>query len=72
MASLKPPQAPPLWNHSAESIVALTKEAIANERTRQNQIGGLVPGDCNFKSVRALETTLVHLTTSHHMHVRFL
>src|SRR5277367_1107128 len=51
MATLKPPQPPPSWNHSPESVLVLTKEAIEKERKRQDQIGALAPEDCTFKSV---------------------
>ena len=50
--SLTPPQPPPVWNHSAEDIVRLTKEAIEKDRTVQDAVGKLDPKDCTFESVR--------------------
>ncbi|KAF8158338.1 metallopeptidase MepB [Crassisporium funariophilum] len=49
--SLTPPQAPPTWNHTAEDITRLTKEAIENDRAIQDKIGALSPKDCTFESV---------------------
>ena len=46
-----PPQPPPLWNHSADDILKLTKEAIEYDRTIQDKVGGLDPKDCTFDSV---------------------
>lgn len=50
--SFNPPQPPPFWNHTAEDIVRLTKEAIEKDRTVQDTVGKLDPKDCTFESVR--------------------
>ena len=49
--SLTPPQSPPRWNHSADEILKLTKEAIEHDRTIQDKVGLLDPKDCTFDSV---------------------
>ena len=46
-----PPQPPPLWNHTAEDILKLTKEAIEYNRAVQDKVGSLDPKDCTFESV---------------------
>lgn len=46
-----PPQPPPVWNHTAEDILKLTKEAIEYDRAVQDKVGGLDPKDCTFESV---------------------
>ena len=46
-----PPQLAPLWNHSADDILKLTKEAIEYDRAIQDKVGGLDPKDCTFDSV---------------------
>ena len=48
-----PPQSPPVWNHSADDILKLTKEAIKYDRAIQDKVGrlGLDPKDCSFESV---------------------
>ena len=46
-----PPQAPPHWNHSADDILKLTKEAIEHNRAIQDKVGSLDPKDCTFDSV---------------------
>ena len=48
---LTPPQPPPQWNHSADDISKLTKEAIEYDRAIQDKVGGLDPKDCSFDSV---------------------
>ena len=48
---LTPPQSPPQWNHSADEILKLTKEAIEYDRAIQDKVGGLDPKDCTFDSV---------------------
>ena len=47
----EPPQPPRLWNHNAEDILKLTKEAIEYDRAVQDRVGGLDPKDCTFESV---------------------
>ena len=49
--SLIPPQSPPRWNHSADEILKLTKEAIEHDRTIQDKVGRLDSKDCTFDSV---------------------
>lgn len=49
--SLTPPQAPPVWNHTAEDILRLTKEAIDTLRGQQDQVAQLSPEASNFSSV---------------------
>ena len=46
-----PPQSPLVWNHSADDILKLTKEAIEYDRALQDKVGGLDPKDCTFDSV---------------------
>lgn len=46
-----PPQPPPVWNHSAEEILKLTKEAIEHDRAIQDKVGSLDAKDCTFESV---------------------
>ena len=48
---LAPPQSPLLWNHSADDIVKLTKEAIEYDRAVQDSVGRLDRKDCTFDSV---------------------
>jgi metallopeptidase MepB len=59
MASLTPPQAPPRWNHSADDILSLTKEAIANEQKLQDKVGALPPDQCDFSSVSEAQLQFV-------------
>lgn len=51
MANLTPPQAAPVWNHSAEDIVKLTKEAIERDRAVQDKVGALDAKDASFETV---------------------
>ncbi|KDQ54110.1 hypothetical protein JAAARDRAFT_136150 [Jaapia argillacea MUCL 33604] len=51
MSTIKPPQAPPSWSHSAEDIVRLTKEALAKDKALLDQIAALPPKECNFSSL---------------------
>ncbi|KAH9939164.1 Metalloprotease [Amylocystis lapponica] len=51
MVSLTPPQPPPIWTHSAEDVLSITKDAIARDRELQDKIAALAPADCNFSSV---------------------
>lgn len=46
-----PPQSPPVWNHSSDDILKLTKEAIEYDRAIQDKVGHLDPKDCSFESV---------------------
>lgn len=53
MASLNPPQAAaPTWTHTPDEVLKLTKEAIAEERAREDKIAALKPEECTFESVR--------------------
>jgi len=49
--NLTPPQPAPVWNHTAEQILSLTKEAIERDREVQNKVAALDPKDANFESV---------------------
>jgi hypothetical protein len=49
--SFTAPQPPPLWNHSADDILKLTKDAIEYDRSVQDKVGCLDPKDCTFDSV---------------------
>ena len=64
MTSLKPPQAAPKWTHTPEEVLKLTKEAIEEERTRLDEIGGLRSEDCTFESVRPRHDALFHSRSS--------
>jgi metallopeptidase MepB len=41
----------PQWNHSAEDILKLTKEALEADRKVRDKVGGLSADEANFKSV---------------------
>jgi len=49
--TLKPPQAALKWNHTAEEILRLTKQAIEEYRKVLDDVGSLDPKDCTFESV---------------------
>ena len=51
MTSATPPQAPWQWNHSAEDITRLTKNAIEECRKAMDSVASLDPKDCTFESV---------------------
>ena len=53
MANLTPPQPPPLWTHSPEDVINLTKEAIRKDREVQDRIAKLPASECNFETVSA-------------------
>ena len=57
--TIKPPQAPPSWNHTPEEITKLTQELIDRDRAVQDKIAALPEKDCNFKSVRSLTLIVV-------------
>ncbi|CAE6443248.1 unnamed protein product [Rhizoctonia solani] len=48
---IQPPQAPLSWNHTPDSVLSYTKEAIAKSRTLQDKVAALPEIDCNFSSV---------------------
>jgi Zn-dependent oligopeptidase len=48
---IPPPQAPLRWDHTPESTLSLTKEAIATSRKLQDQIAALPEADCSFSTV---------------------
>jgi len=60
MANLTPPQPPPLWTHTPEDVLKLTKEAIEKDRVVQDQIAKLPAPECNFDTVSA---TPVHVVS---------
>jgi len=57
MANLTPPQPPPVWTHTPEEVLTLTKEAIKKDREVQDQVAKLPASECNFDTV---STTHLH------------
>jgi len=53
MANLTPPQPPPVWTHTPEDVLKLTKDAIQKDREVQDKVANLPPSECNFESVSA-------------------
>ncbi|KJA24053.1 hypothetical protein HYPSUDRAFT_53952 [Hypholoma sublateritium FD-334 SS-4] len=53
--SITPPQAAPIWKHSAEDITKVTKESIEEYRKVMDKIGGLEPNACTFESLTLQE-----------------
>lgn len=51
MTGIPPPQAPLRWDHTPETVLSLTKEAIATSRTLQDQIAALPAPKCTFSTV---------------------
>jgi hypothetical protein len=51
MANLTPPQPPPVWTHTPEEVLTLTKEAIKKDREVQDQVAELPASECNFDTV---------------------
>ncbi|KAG8740405.1 hypothetical protein FRC10_004356 [Ceratobasidium sp. 414] len=49
--NIPPPQAPLRWDHTPETVLSLTKEAIATSRTLQDQIAALPADKCTFSTV---------------------
>jgi hypothetical protein len=66
MANLTPPQPPPVWTHTPEDVLHLTKEAIEKDREVQDRIGKLPASECNFETVGAtliyVAATFPHIT----------
>ncbi|CAA7261352.1 unnamed protein product [Cyclocybe aegerita] len=46
-----PPQAAPLWDHTADDITELTKKSIDEYRSVMDKVGALDAKDCSFESV---------------------
>jgi hypothetical protein len=53
VADLKPPQPPPVWTHTPEDVLSLTKEAIERDRLVQDRVAKLPDSECNFNTVSA-------------------
>jgi len=53
MANLTPPQPPPVWTHTPEQVVTLTKEAIKKDREVEDRVAKLLASECNFDTVSA-------------------
>ena len=51
MANLSPPQPPPVWTHTPEQVITLTKEAIKKDREVQDRVAKFLASDCNFDTV---------------------
>jgi hypothetical protein len=49
--ALAPPQPPLEWNHGAEDITRLTKDAVEDYRKVMDSVGRLDAKDCTFESV---------------------
>jgi hypothetical protein len=56
VADLKPPQPPPVWTHTPEDILSLTKEAIERHREVRDQVAKLRDSECNFNTASAVPT----------------
>jgi hypothetical protein len=48
---LIPPQPPPVWTHTPEDVLRLTKEAIEKDQGVRNQVATLPASECNFNTV---------------------
>ncbi|CUA68218.1 metallopeptidase MepB [Rhizoctonia solani] len=48
---IQPPQAPLRWDHTPETVLSQTKDAIAKSRSLQDKVAALSEADCNFTSV---------------------
>jgi hypothetical protein len=53
MVNLTPPQPPPVWTHTPEDVLRLTKEAIEKDRSVKDQVANLPVSNCNFDTVSA-------------------
>ncbi|KAH9080477.1 Metalloprotease [Lactarius deliciosus] len=51
MVNLTPPQPPPVWTHTPEEVIKLTKEAIDKDREVQDQVAKLPASECNFDTL---------------------
>jgi metallopeptidase MepB len=56
MAHLTPPQLAPVWTHTPEDVLRLTREAIEKDRAVQDQVAKLPVSECNFETVSATPT----------------
>jgi hypothetical protein len=50
---LIPPQPPPVWMHTPEDVLRLTREAIEKDQRVRNQVARLPASECNFNTVSA-------------------
>ena len=65
MANLTPPQPPPVWTHTPEDVLRLTKEAIDKDRDVQDRVAKLPVSKCNFDTVSA--TSIHAVAIAHHV-----
>lgn len=63
MANLTPPHPPPVWTHTPEDVLNLTKEAIKKDREVQDKIAKLPASECNFDTVSATPIYVVAIFT---------
>lgn len=69
--TLTPPQSAPKWNHSAEDILKLTKEAIQKDREFMDRIGKLPKDQCNFETVSHRRLYSFYARTHEHRAIVF-
>jgi hypothetical protein len=65
MANLTPPQQAPVWGHTPEDVIKLTKEAIGKDREVQDRVAKLPASECNFDTVSPSTSFLTCLFTRH-------
>ena len=65
LANLTPPQPAPVWRHTPEDVIKLTKEAIDKDREVQDRVGKLPASECNFDTVSPSATFLTCLFMWH-------
>jgi hypothetical protein len=63
MANFTPPQPPPVWTHTPEDVLNLTKEAIKKDREVQDKVAELPASECNFDTVSTTSTHAVAIFT---------
>ena len=63
--NLIPPQPPPVWMHTPEDVLRLTKEAIEKDQRVQNQVARLPASECNFNTVSTRPMQLFFSLTWH-------
>ncbi|CAE6466814.1 unnamed protein product [Rhizoctonia solani] len=64
---IQPPQPPIRWDHTPDTVLSDTKEAIARSRSLQDAVAALPEVDCNFTSVfvtLALDEAHLSIATS--------